>query len=90
MVHYKGNIMLGAPALIGRSMTYYWAGVSGKGNIIFPRWQPNKKRKGYLSPLSKTNIYHLPPSDPPCFSLVTTFNYRNLGTPQFSIGFPVE
>jgi hypothetical protein len=37
--------MLAAPALIGRSLTNYWAGVSGKGNKNFPRWWPNKKRK---------------------------------------------
>jgi hypothetical protein len=46
-----------------------WDGVSGKGNIIIPRWWPNKKRKGHLSLLSETNIYTFPP----CFSLVTTF-----------------
>jgi hypothetical protein len=37
--------MLAAPALINRSMTNYWAGVSGKGSRIIPRWQPTKKRK---------------------------------------------
>jgi hypothetical protein len=40
---YKGIVMLAAPALINRSMTYYWVEVSGKGNIIIPRWQSNKK-----------------------------------------------
>ncbi len=56
------------------TMTNYWAGVSGKGNGIIPRRRQNKNRKERLSPLSETNIYHLPPSRPPCFSLATTFN----------------
>jgi hypothetical protein len=42
--------MLVAPILIGGSMNNYYAGVSGKGNINDPRWGPNKKRNGYLSP----------------------------------------
>jgi hypothetical protein len=37
--------MLAAPALIDKSMTNYWAGVSGKGNRISPRWRPNEKEK---------------------------------------------
>jgi hypothetical protein len=45
----------------------YWAGVSGQGNRIIPRWRQNKKRKGLLSARSDTNIYHLPPSLPPLF-----------------------
>jgi hypothetical protein len=45
--------MLAAPILIDRSMTNYWAGVSGKGNIINPRWRPNKQRDG-----QKTDILH--------------------------------
>jgi hypothetical protein len=31
-------------------MTNYQAGMSGKENRIIPRWLPNKKRTGYLSP----------------------------------------
>jgi hypothetical protein len=42
--------MLVAPILIDRSMTNYYAGVSGKGNINDPRWGPNKKSNGYPSP----------------------------------------
>ncbi len=70
--------MLAAPALINRSITNYWAWVSGKGNRIIPRWRPNKKRKGHLTPRSETKsiICHLP--DPPCFSLVTTFKSREM------------
>ena len=37
--------MLAAPILINRLMTNYCAGVSGKGNIINPRWRPNKKKR---------------------------------------------
>jgi hypothetical protein len=59
--------MLAAPIFIDRSMTNYFAGVSGKGNIINLRWRPNKKRNGHLSPLSGTSIYHLPASRPPLF-----------------------
>ncbi len=59
--------MLAAPSLIDRPMTNYWAGVSGKGNRIIPRWRPYKKRKGHLSPRSETNVYHLPPSRHPLF-----------------------
>ncbi len=70
------DVMLAAPALIDRSMTYNWPGVSGKGNRIIPRWQPNKKRKDIYHhsrrPISFISfICHLP--DPPCFSLATTF-----------------
>jgi hypothetical protein len=60
-------VHLVAPILINRLMTKYCAGVSGNGNIINPRWRPNKKRNGHLSPRSKTNIYHLPTSRPPLF-----------------------
>ncbi len=59
--------MLAAPILINRSMTNYSAGVSGKGNIINPRWRTNKKRNGHLSPRSGTNIFNLPASRPPLF-----------------------
>jgi hypothetical protein len=41
MVHYKGSVILVAPALIDRPMTIHRAGVSGKGNRIIPRWRPN-------------------------------------------------
>ncbi len=57
--------MLAAPVIIGRSMTNYWAGVRGKGNRINPRWRPNKKRNGLISPQSETNIFHLPASGAP-------------------------
>jgi hypothetical protein len=43
-------VMLAAPVLIDRSMTNYFAGVGGTGNIINPRWRPNKRRNGHLSP----------------------------------------
>ncbi len=66
-ISHKGFVMLAAQALIDRSMTNYWAGVSGKGNRIIPRWRPTKKRKGHLSPRFETNIYNLPPSCPPLF-----------------------
>jgi hypothetical protein len=59
--------MLVAPILINRLMTNYCAGVSGKENIISPRWRSNKKRNEHLSPRSRTNIYHLPASRPPLF-----------------------
>jgi hypothetical protein len=66
-------VRLAAPALIDRSITNYWAGVSGKGNIIIPRWRPYKKGKEHLSPWPRpiSIICHLP--DPPCFSLVTIY-----------------
>ncbi len=60
-------VMLAAPILINRSMTNYCAGVSGKGNRIHPRWWPNKKRNGHLSPRSRTNTYHLTAYRPPLF-----------------------
>ncbi len=82
--------------LIDRYMTKYWAGVSGKGNIIIPRWQTNKKRKEHLSPRSETNIYHLPPSWPPfshwSLSLNTPWSYLLPvnKSPPFSAFLPVE
>jgi hypothetical protein len=63
--------MLAAPALIDRSMTNYWAGVSGKENKLFQDGGQIKREK---------DIYHhkylsfATFLDPPCFSLVTTFN----------------
>jgi hypothetical protein len=60
-----GDVMLAAPALTDRSMTNYWAGEIGKGNIIIPRWWPNKKRKVHLSPPISI-ICHIP--DRLCFS----------------------
>jgi hypothetical protein len=44
--------MLAAPAIIDWSMTI----ASGLGNIIIPRWWPNKKKKGHLSPRSEISI----------------------------------
>jgi hypothetical protein len=38
--------MLAAPVLIDRSMTNYWAGVSGKGNINIMIVVSEKGRKG--------------------------------------------
>jgi hypothetical protein len=58
--------MLAAPILINRLMTNYRAGVSGKVNIINPRWR-QKKKNGHLSPRSGSNIYLLPASRPPLF-----------------------
>jgi hypothetical protein len=74
--------MLASPALIDRSMTYYWAGVSGKGNRIIPRWRPNKKRK---VPTSITTVRDKYLSfatfpTPLCFSLVITFNVKQLAS----------
>jgi hypothetical protein len=40
-----------------------------------PRWQPNKKKNGHLSPRSKTNIYHMPPSRPPYF-FITHYTFK--------------
>jgi hypothetical protein len=69
---------LAAPTLISRPMTID-IGMSGKGNIIDPRWRPIQHTKGHLSPpLTETNSYPLPSSRPPCFSLVSTFKSRNL------------
>ncbi len=34
-------VMLAAHPLIGMPSLDNWAGVSGKGNINYPRWQPN-------------------------------------------------
>jgi hypothetical protein len=73
--------VIAAPLLINRSMTNYCVGVSGNGNIINPRWRPNKKRNGHLSPWSRTNIYHLPASRPPLAShwslpLIFSARYR--------------
>jgi hypothetical protein len=67
--------MLAAPILIDRSMTKYWAGVSGKGNRINPRWRPNKKRNGHLSPRSETNIYHVVSFQTPLISHWHFFEY---------------
>jgi hypothetical protein len=61
--------------IIDRSMTNYCAGESGKGNRTIPRWRPNKRRKGHLSPRSETNIYHLSPSR---FSLFLIGHYVRL------------
>jgi hypothetical protein len=71
--------MLGAPILINISMTYYWAGVSGKGYLLI-------QDGGQIN--RETDIYHhgqrpisiicqLP--DPPYFSLVTTFKVFSPG-----------
>jgi hypothetical protein len=45
MVRYKSSVILAAHAIIDRSMTIRWAGVSGKGNKSNPRWQPKLKEK---------------------------------------------
>ncbi len=74
-------VMLAAPILIDRSMTNYCAKGSGKGNRINPRWRPNKKRNGHLSPRSRTNIYHLPALRPPLFLIghyLVEFNWLRL------------
>jgi hypothetical protein len=44
-----------------------------------PRWRPNKKKNGHLSPRS---ICHMPPSRPFYFFITTTFNWpeRNLAS----------
>ncbi len=59
--------MLAAPAQIDRSMTNYWAGVSGKEIELFQDGGQIKREKDILSPRSETNIYHLPSSRPPLF-----------------------
>jgi hypothetical protein len=66
MVRYKGDCHVSSTSP-NRQVDDYWAGVSGKGNRSIPRWRPSKKRKGHLSPLSETNIYHLPHSRPNFF-----------------------
>jgi hypothetical protein len=72
--------MLAAPALIDRSMTSYWAGVSGNGNNY-------SKMDIFHHGLRQISIIcHL--RDPSCFSLVTTFNPRGIGVK--SIHFPFE
>jgi hypothetical protein len=65
--------MLAAPALIDRSMTNYWAGVSGKGIELFQDGGQIKKEKDiyHHGPRPASIICHLP--HPLCFSLVTTF-----------------
>jgi len=50
----------------------YWAGVSGKGNRINPRWRPNKKRNGL-------DIYHHGPGP---ISIICQLH----GPPLFLIG----
>jgi hypothetical protein len=55
------NMYLAAITPIGRPMTIHLSGVRGKGNIINPRWRPNYKTKGHLSPQSETHSYYLPP-----------------------------
>jgi hypothetical protein len=45
IVGFKWDCHLAAPALIDRSMTNYWAGVSWKGNTIIPRCQTDKEKK---------------------------------------------
>jgi hypothetical protein len=49
--------MLAAPILINRSMTNYWAGVSGKGDRINPRCRTTIKRE--------MDIYHHGPGPMP-------------------------
>jgi hypothetical protein len=53
--------MLAAPTLIGRLMSIYSPGVSGKENRINPRWRPNLKKDIYHhSPSPIPIICHLP------------------------------
>jgi hypothetical protein len=71
----RGTVMLAAPILINRSMTNYCAGVSGKGVELIQDGGQIKRA---------TDIYHHGPGAisiicqhprPPCFLLVTRFNY---------------
>jgi hypothetical protein len=36
--------MFAAPGLFGQMMPIQFAGVSGSGNRIIPRWRPNKNK----------------------------------------------
>jgi hypothetical protein len=81
MLCNKGDGHVSSTSPNQQAMTNYRAGVSGTGNRIIPRWQPNKKREKDIyhrgsRPISI--ICHLP--NPPYFSLVGTFNvsFKNL------------
>jgi hypothetical protein len=65
--------MLAAPALIDRSTTNHWAGVSRKDTELFQDGGQLKREKDihHHGPRPISIICHLP--DPYCFSLVTTF-----------------
>ncbi len=65
--------MLPKPAVNDRLLTNYWAGVSEKKIEFFQDGgQINREKDIYHhGPRPISFIYHLP--DPPCFSLVTTF-----------------
>jgi hypothetical protein len=66
----RKSVMLAAPILIDRSMTYYCAGVSGKGNRINPIWPPNKR---------EMDMYHHGPGPIPIICQLP-------GPPSFLIG----
>ncbi len=61
--------MLAAPALIVRSMTNYWAGVSGNGNrkLFQDGGQIKREKDIYHHSPRPIYIYHLPPSRPLLF-----------------------
>ncbi len=47
--------MFAAPRLFGQTMPIQTAGVSGSGNIIIPRWRPNKNKNERLSSQCELN-----------------------------------
>jgi hypothetical protein len=53
----KGEVpqMFAAPRLFGQTKPIQSAGVSGNGNIIIPRWRPNKNKNECLSPQCELN-----------------------------------
>ena len=65
------NYFLSTHYLLTGFINYMNDGQDLTGKIT--RWRLNKKSKGHLSPQSDAFIYHLLPTRPPCFSLVTTF-----------------
>jgi hypothetical protein len=54
--------MFAAPRLFGQTKPIQSAGVSGSGNKIIPRWQPNKNKNERLSPQCELNADLEPPS----------------------------
>ncbi len=47
--------MFAAPRLIGQTMPIQFAGVSGSGYRIIPRWRPNQNKNERESPQCELN-----------------------------------